>query len=119
MFAHTGPCDLLPNAWQTMHGMSGEPVRESAGGGNIQERTQSVQNGIPSRCVRNDNQLPCLTFRVTGLSVPHLDGAQSIALTTHLDLHRDSFVHFLDVGNHADLATLRLQAVEGVHRQLQ
>ncbi len=86
---------------------------------NIQERTQSVQNGIPARSVRNDNQLPCLTFRVTGLSVPHLDGAQSIALTTHLDLHRDSFVHFLDVGNHADLATLRLQAVEGVHRQLQ
>ncbi|RMN69911.1 hypothetical protein ALQ54_101924 [Pseudomonas syringae] len=86
---------------------------------NIQERTQSVQNGIPTRSVRNDNQLPCLTLRVTGLLVPHLDGAQSIALTTHLDLHRDSFVHFLDVGNHADLATLRLQAVEGVHRQLQ
>ncbi|PHX52753.1 hypothetical protein AO354_07400 [Pseudomonas syringae pv. syringae] len=33
MFAHTGPCDLLPNARQTRHGMSGEPVRESAGGG--------------------------------------------------------------------------------------
>ncbi|RMV76676.1 hypothetical protein ALP05_100872 [Pseudomonas caricapapayae] len=33
MFAHTGPCDLLPTARQTMHGMSGEPVRESADGG--------------------------------------------------------------------------------------
>ena len=119
MFAHTGPCDLLPNAWQTMHGMSGEPVRESAGGTTFRRRTQSVQNGIPTRSVRNDSQLPCLTFRVAGPSVAHLDCAQSIALTTYLDLHRDSFVHFLDVGNHADLAALRLQAVEGVHRQLQ
>ncbi len=118
MFAHTGPATTAQCAAD-----HAETVKRACSRKrwwhNIQERTQSVQNGIPARSVRNDNQLPCLTFRVKGLSVPHLDGAQSIALTTHLDLHRDSFVHFLHVGNHADLATLRLQAVEGVHRQLQ
>ncbi|RMQ09995.1 hypothetical protein ALP98_101153 [Pseudomonas viridiflava] len=46
MFANTGPCDLLPTARQTMHGMSGEPVRESIDGDGVQERTQSVQNGM-------------------------------------------------------------------------
>ncbi|KPX98975.1 hypothetical protein ALO62_103528 [Pseudomonas amygdali pv. myricae] len=35
MFANTGPCDLLPTARQTMHGMSGEPVRESIDGDGV------------------------------------------------------------------------------------
>ncbi|KPW57999.1 hypothetical protein ALO80_100923 [Pseudomonas caricapapayae] len=107
MFAHTGPCDLLPTARQTMHGMSGEPVRESADGGGAFKTGRRasrtiVRRGAPHdsrdcRSSRSSGGMPFVTLSVTGLSATHLDCAQPIALTTHLDLHRDPLMHFLYV----------------------
>ncbi|KPZ10804.1 hypothetical protein ALQ36_101601 [Pseudomonas syringae pv. primulae] len=55
MFAHTGPCDLLPTARQAMHGMSGEPVRESTDGDGAFKigRSASQVSQLPTSIVLN------------------------------------------------------------------